>query len=93
MATYVSTIHADENIEIKPNVMANIVSAEEVTITTEEVGIMGLRKSIASNGLMIGSNMVLPGYKGKLTIQIFNASDKIIEIRKGDELLNFVILR
>lgn len=86
------TISSKESVLIKNGVMANIISNEIVTIPKNAVGILGLRKSIAKDGLMIGSTIIESDYQGHITIQIFNASEKWQEIRKGDVLLNLTIV-
>ena len=73
---------------IIPGATVKITTLETVRILEGYSGVIGIRKPLADNGLLIGSTLVKGGFNGQLEIHLFNASGLDYEIRKGDAIAN-----
>lgn len=85
-------LHAGTSGELKPGACVNIESEEIITVPTGCVGVMGIRKSLFNKRVLLGANLAPADYTGKLNIQLINHGDEVIEIKKGDELVNLAYL-
>ena len=78
--------------EIIPGAFVAVVSEQDIEIPNDAVGIIGIRKSWGDK-LVLGATLAEPGYNGKLLLQLTNRSHRTIEIRKGEELCNLVLVQ
>lgn len=73
---------------IIPGATVKITTLETVRILDGHSGVIGIRKPLADNGMLIGSTLVKGGFNGQLEIHLFNASGLDYEVRKGDAIAN-----
>lgn len=78
---------------IKPGACVDIPTREHVALTDGYAAVLGLKRSYAKKGLSIGATIVENGYSGALGIQVMNHSNQIVEIYKGDKILNMVAFK
>lgn len=78
---------------IKPGACVDIPTREHVALTDGYAAVLGLKRSYAKKGLSIGATIVENGYSGTLGIQVMNHSNQIVEIYKGDKILNMIAFK
>ncbi len=67
-------------------------TTEVVEVPLESVGLVQLRSTFARMGLMIPSTYADAGFKGTLTMEVFNSSIHRIRIHPGMHMWNMVIV-
>ena len=77
---------------LRAGMAALLSSAEEISIPVGFVGLMGVRSTWARLGIVSPLTIVDPGFKGVLTLEIFNAGRKRILIRPGDAIWNLTLV-
>lgn len=65
-------------------------SMEYFDMPNDLVGMVYDKSSYARRGLQAFNTIVEPGWKGYLTIELFNASDKPIKLSRGDAIVQVV---
>jgi len=85
----------DEGLIIEPKTAVLASSAEEVYIPRGYMGLLQTKGSLARLcvSLHFSDGQIDPGFKGKVTFEIFNASDFKIRIRKFQAVGNLYILK
>ena len=73
---------------IKPNACIEINSEEVIKVSKGFFGIIGLRRSLAAKGLILGATIIESGYCGTIKLQIINKGYDTFEIKKGDRIVN-----
>ena len=66
---------------------------EWIEMPLDLAGILHLRSSFIREGLLGGLSLVDPGFKGQLTIAIFNGEDKPVTISKGESLVQISFIK
>lgn len=74
--------------EIKPGASVKIVTRETVRILPGFTGLIGIRKPLADQGLLIGSTLVRGDYNNKVEVHLHNASAIPFPLRVGDPIAN-----
>ena len=65
-----------------------------IEIEQDEVAIMSERSGMAiKNGVTSVGNIVDSGYRGIISIMLFNTSNKDLEIKKGDKIGQIVVCK
>lgn len=76
----------DKPYSLKPNEFILASTIETVNIPLDIVGHVDGRSSVARLGLMVQVTLIDSGYKGNLTLALFNQSDKDFELKYGDSV-------
>lgn len=77
-------------LEIPPRSHALLATLERFELPLDLVGFIYLRSSLAREGLVGSFAVVDPGFKGNLTLPVFNASDQSIPIGEGERVVQVV---
>lgn len=82
-----------ETIAIPPKAYTLILTLERIKLPDDVMGDMKLRSSLAREGLIGSLAWVDPGWDGKLTLSVYNASDKQVELSYGERFVQIAFIR
>jgi len=68
-----------------------VATLERVELPSDLAGTLHIRSSLARAGVMASLALVDPGFRGQLTISLFNASSEPQSMKKGDKFLQMVL--
>lgn len=87
-------IHFSKSVTIKPKQFVVVDSLEFVSLSTEIAGLYDNYTHLARKGVFthFGSVLADPGYKGKISLEVFNASDHPVTIAKGDRAGHLIVV-
>ena len=80
---------------VVPNRLLLIETFEKVSLPNDLAAQVVGRSSMGRKGVAvhITSGWIDPGYKGKITLQIYNVSDKIVEIKGKERIAQLVFFQ
>ncbi len=87
----IDTTNSGRFIIIYSHSFVLLSTKEYIELPSDIVGFCAIRSTIARSGLMIPMTIVDAGFKGTLTIEIFNASKKDIILYAGDRFLHVIL--
>jgi dCTP deaminase len=70
-----------------------VATMERVELGRDLVGILHIRSSLAREGILASLALVDPGFRGQLTISLFNNGEKSIHLRAGERFVQLTLLR
>jgi dCTP deaminase len=70
-----------------------VATMERVELGRDLVGILHIRSSLAREGILASLALVDPGFRGQLTISLFNSGEKSIHLRAGEKFIQLTLLR
>ena len=79
-------------IELKPGQQRLAATLERVELSEKILGILHIRSSLAREGVVASLALVDPGFKGQLTVSLYNAGDRLVRIRKGERFIQLSLL-
>ena len=82
-----------QDIEITPHHQALVASIERVELSNNIAGILHLRSSLAREGLFASLALVDPGYHGQLTVSLYNAGARQVNLKRGERFIQLSLLR
>ena len=82
----------DETV-IEPARYKLVATLERVELSDELAGTLHLRSSLARAGIIASLALVDPGYRGQLTISLFNAGERSFRMARNDRFLQIVLHR
>ena len=77
---------------IKPGEQKLVSTLERVELPPTAAGLLHLRSSFAREGLFASLALVDPGFKGQLTITLFNAGSEPVEISRGEPFVQITFV-
>jgi len=86
-------LSAERGVEVPPMAFRLVATRERVELSLGHLGILQIRSSFARDGLIASTALVDPGFKGQLTIMLFNASPRPIGIGEGEGFVQMSIIR
>ncbi len=78
---------------IPPKTHALVLTLERVKLPCDIMGDMKIRSSLAREGLLGSFAWVDPGWDGNLTLALFNASERPIELAYGERFVQIAFIR
>ena len=78
---------------IPPGTYALVLTLERIKLPDDVMGDMKLRSSLAREGLLGSFAWVDPGWDGKLTLGIYNASDTPVELEYRERFVQMAFIR
>jgi len=78
---------------VPPKTCALVLTLERIRLPDDIMGDMKLRSSLAREGLIGSFAWVDPGWDGKLTLGLYNASDNPVELSYGERFVQIAFLR
>ncbi len=86
-------LRVDRNLTLRPGQQALAASIERVELSKNILGILHIRSSLAREGLIASLALVDPGFRGQLTVSLYNAGDRQVRLRKGERFIQLSLLR
>jgi dCTP deaminase len=86
-------LRVDRNIRLEPKQHSLVASIERVELSDRIVGFLHLRSSMAREGLFASLALVDPGFRGQLTVSLYNSGDSAINLSKGERFIQLSLLR
>ncbi len=86
-------VNKESGLVIPPKKYALVLTLERVRLPDDVMGDMKLRSSLAREGLLGSFAWVDPGWDGNLTLALFNASDKSVELEYGERFVQIAFIR
>jgi dCTP deaminase len=81
------------NIMLQPKEQKLAATFERVELSENLVGILHIRSSLAREGIIASLALVDPGFKGQLTVSLYNASDRPVSLKKGERFIQLSLIR
>jgi dCTP deaminase len=78
---------------IHPKEQKLISTLERIELPANIAGFLHLRSSFIREGLIAGLALVDPGFKGQLTVSLFNASTNIIKVSQEEPFLQITFIQ
>ena len=79
--------------ELKPSEQMLAATVERVELGLEVLGILHIRSSLAREGLFASLALVDPGFRGQLTVSLFNAGKKMVKIERDERFIQISFVR
>ena len=86
-------LRVDRNVRLKPKQQLLVASMERVELSNGIVGFLHLRSSLAREGLFASLALVDPGFRGQLTVSLYNSGDSAVNLGKGERFIQLSLLR
>lgn len=86
-------LRIDRNVRLKPKRQLLVASIERVELSENIVGFLHLRSSLAREGLFASLALVDPGFRGQLTVSLYNAGDSAVNLAEGERFIQLSLLR
>lgn len=76
-----------ESIKLGPGRRCLTYTLERFELPLDLAGLIHLRSSLAREGLVASFALVDPGFRGHLTLPLFNAGSEVVEIEAGERIV------
>ena len=86
-------LRADRSLVLKPGEQMLVATVERVELSERFLGILHIRSSLAREGIVASLALVDPGFRGQLTVSLYNAGDRLVSLRKGERFIQLSLLR
>ena len=86
-------VRIDRDIHLEPKQQLLVASMERVELSNGIVGFLHLRSSLAREGLFASLALVDPGFRGQLTVSLYNSGDSAVNLGKGERFIQLSLLR
>jgi len=80
-------------VTIEPGIQELVVTIERIELDLSVVGFLNIRSSLAREGVVGSLALVDPGFRGQLTIALFNASRQHVKIKKGERFVQITFAK
>ena len=81
-----------EKVAIQMGEQRLVATLERVELPDSLLGILHLRSTFAREGLIASLALVDPGFRGQLTVSLFNAGKKPVNIESGERFLQITFI-
>jgi len=78
---------------LEPSEHRLVATREKVELGNDLAGVLHLRSSLAREGILASLALVDPGFRGQLTISLFNSSRRTIRLKAGERFVQLTLLR
>lgn len=79
------------DVTIPPGKHCLVATLERVELGNDLAGTLHIRSSLARAGLMPSLALVDPGFRGQLTISLFNAGTEVFSLKRNDRFLQMAL--
>src|SRR5437667_1046935 len=86
-------LRIDRDVRLEPKQHSLVASIERVELSDHIVGFLHLRSSLAREGLFASLALVDPGFRGQLTVSLYNSGDSAVNLAKGERFIQLSLLR
>ena len=70
-----------------------VATLERIELGSDIAGVLYIRSSLARVGIIASLALIDPGFRGQLTISLYNAGSEIFEMKKGDRFVQVTFHR
>ena len=86
-------LRIDRDLTLLPHTQSLVASLERVELSNNLLGILHLRSSLAREGLFASLALVDPGFRGQLTVSLYNAGDSPVLLKQGERFIQLSLFR
>lgn len=86
-------LRIDRDLKLTPHTQALAATLETVELSSHLLGTLHIRSSLAREGLFASLALVDPGFRGQLTISLYNAGDRPVNLRQGERFIQLSLIR
>jgi len=86
-------LRIDRDLSLKPGASTLVASLERIELGNSLVATLHLRSSLAREGLFASLALVDPGFRGQLTVRLYNAGDSPVNLQRGERFIQLSLLR
>jgi dCTP deaminase len=86
-------LRIDRKIRLGPKKQSLVASIERVELSSSIVGFLHLRSSLAREGVFASLALVDPGFRGQLTVSLYNSGDSAVNLARGERFIQLSLLR
>jgi dCTP deaminase len=86
-------LRIDRSLILNPGKQRLAATAERVELSENFLGILHIRSSLAREGVIASLALVDPGFRGQLTVSLYNAGDRSVRLRKGERFIQLSMFR
>jgi dCTP deaminase len=83
-------LRCSETVVLKPKQYELVATLETVELGLSVVAFLHIRSSLAREGVIGSFAVVDPGFRGQLTLNLHNVSEKEITLREGERIVQIV---
>ena len=85
-------LRIDRDVRLRPRQQLLVASIERVELSDRVVGFLHLRSSLAREGLFASLALVDPGFRGQLTVSLYNSGDSAVNLARGERFIQLSLL-
>ena len=82
-----------DSVILEPGRHLLAATMERVELGRDVVGIMHIRSSLAREGIVGSLALVDPGFRGQLTISLFNSSQNPVRLKAGERFVQLMLVK
>src|SRR5216683_2303438 len=86
-------LRIDRDVRLRPRQQLLVASIESVELSDRIVGFLHLRSSLAREGLFASLALVDPGFRGQLTVSLYNSGDRPVKLKRGERFIQLSLFR
>jgi dCTP deaminase len=83
-------LRCSKTVVLKPKQYELVATLETVELGLSVVAFLHIRSSLAREGIIGSFAVVDPGFRGQLTLNLHNVSEKEITLREGERIVQIV---
>ena len=86
-------LRVDRDLLIRSGKQTLAATIERVEISRTLLGMLHIRSSLAREGVVASLALVDPGFRGQLTVSLYNAGDRPVLLQKGERFIQLSLIR
>jgi len=86
-------LRIDRSLVLDPGKQRLAATSERVELSENFLGILHIRSSLAREGVIASLALVDPGFRGQLTVSLYNAGDRSVKLRRGERFIQLSLFR
>jgi dCTP deaminase len=86
-------LRVDRAVELRSGQHRLAATIERVELSENLLGILHIRSSLAREGVIASLALVDPGFRGQLTVSLYNAGDRPVRLRRGERFIQLALFR
>src|SRR5260370_34701764 len=86
-------LRLDRSLRLRPGQHTLVATIERVELSENFLGILHIRSSLAREGIVASLALVDPGFRGQLTVSLYNAGDRLVSLKNGERFIQLSLLR
>ena len=86
-------LRVSRSLVLKPGQQTLVATVERVELSEQFLGILHIRSSLTREGIVASLALVDPGFRGQLTVSLYNAGDRLVSLKKGERFIQLSLLR